>query len=227
MLLKDGSIRVADFGIARISASSKTATGTVMGTPSYMSPEQVAGKKVDGRSDLFSLTVALYELCTGEKPFKGGEGIGTLLFQIANDPHPDILTVKPGLPAVLKAVIDKGLAKKPEERFSRGSELAAAIRGVLSGAAAPPSPAPAPAAAVTAEVTAPAPASEPARTPIAPVGMPVAEKTLPPVERTAPTPASASVSLPGLNDAPLPAPAPKPALPASERTLGPPSRAGS
>ncbi|MEQ1918555.1 MAG: serine/threonine-protein kinase, partial [Elusimicrobiota bacterium] len=84
MLLKDGSIRVADFGIARITSSSKTATGTVMGTPSYMSPEQVAGKKVDGRSDLFSLAVALFELTTGEKPFKGGDGIGTLLFQIAN-----------------------------------------------------------------------------------------------------------------------------------------------
>ena len=99
MLLKDGSVRVADFGIARITASSKTATGTVMGTPSYMSPEQVAGRKVDGRSDLFSLTVALYELATGEKPFKGGEGIGTLLFQIANDPHPNPLEVNPALPA--------------------------------------------------------------------------------------------------------------------------------
>src|SRR5206468_4219235 len=88
MLLKDGTIRVADFGIARITGSSKTATGTVMGTPSYMSPEQVAGKKVDGRSDLFSLTVALYELLTGDKPFKGEE-IGTLVFAIANNPHPD------------------------------------------------------------------------------------------------------------------------------------------
>ncbi len=95
MMLKDGSVRVADFGIARITASSKTATGTVMGTPSYMSPEQVAGRKVDGRSDLFSLTVALYELVTGEKPFKGGEGIGTLLFQIANDPHPNVVETNP------------------------------------------------------------------------------------------------------------------------------------
>ncbi len=220
MLLKDGSIRVADFGIARISASSKTATGTVMGTPSYMSPEQVAGKKVDGRSDLFSLAVALFELTAGEKPFKGGEGIGTLLFQIANDPHPDINVVRPGLPSSLKAVIDKGLAKKPEERFSRGSEMAAAIRGViaeLKGGAPAPAPA-APPAAKTAEVTAPAapPVAAPSRTPQAPVGLAASEKTLPP-EKTSP-----GVTLPGLNDAPVAAPKPAPAAtPASERTLGP------
>ncbi len=132
MLLKDGSVRVADFGIARITASSKTATGTVMGTPSYMSPEQVAGRKVDGRSDLFSLTVALYELLIGEKPFKGGEGIGTLLFQIANDPAPDIREVDPKLPSALKAVIDKGLAKNPAGRYQRGSELASALRAALA-----------------------------------------------------------------------------------------------
>ncbi len=132
MLLKDGSIRVADFGIARITASSKTATGTVMGTPSYMSPEQVAGRKVDGRSDLFSLTVAIFELLTGEKPFRGGDGIGTLLFQIANDPHPDIRLLRPDLPASLKAVIDKGLAKNPAQRYQRGSELAAALRSALA-----------------------------------------------------------------------------------------------
>ena len=128
MLLKDGTIRVADFGIARITASSKTATGTVMGTPSYMSPEQVAGKKVDGRADLFSLTVALYEFLTGEKPFKGGEGIGTLLFQIANDPHPDILTIRPGPAALRQADHRQGLAKEPDERYARGSLLAADLR---------------------------------------------------------------------------------------------------
>jgi eukaryotic-like serine/threonine-protein kinase len=254
MLLKDGSIRVADFGIARISASSKTATGTVMGTPSYMSPEQVAGKKVDGRSDLFSLAVALFELTTGEKPFKGGEGIGTLLFQIANDAHPDVTSVKAGLPASLKAVIDKGLAKKPEERYARGSEFAAAIRAViaeLKGGAPAPSPASAPAPAKTAEVTAPAPAKDktipptpsPARIPEPPVSLkdktgpiippPLEKKDVvpPPAERTAPVvpPADAtvrtapSITIPGLNDAPVstPAPAPKPAVPASERTLGP------
>jgi serine/threonine-protein kinase len=153
MLLKDGSVRVADFGIARITASSKTATGTVMGTPSYMSPEQVAGRKVDGRSDLFSLTVALYELLTGEKPFKGGEGIGTLLFQIANDPTPDIREIDPKIPAALKAVIDKGLAKNPDERYARGSELAAALRAALAGGASAPALAPTPRADKTVQAT--------------------------------------------------------------------------
>ncbi|MBI4387361.1 MAG: CHASE2 domain-containing protein [Elusimicrobia bacterium] len=128
MLLKDGTIRVTDFGIARITASSKTATGTVMGTPSYMSPEQVAGRKVDGRSDLFSLGVALFEFLTGEKPFKGGDGIGTLLFQIANDPEPDPLQINPQLPACAAATIHRALQKAPETRYQRGSEMAADLR---------------------------------------------------------------------------------------------------
>jgi serine/threonine-protein kinase len=180
MLIKDGTIRVADFGIARITASSKTATGTVMGTPSYMSPEAVAGKKVDGRSDLFSLTVALFEFLTGEKPFKGGEGIGTLLFQIANDPHPDPLSIRADLPPCVVAIINKGLAKNPEERYAKGSLLAADLRacaqavrmGTAAQAAPVPAPAPAPAAAATpAPVTEPTPAPAPA--PVASATMPV------------------------------------------------------
>ncbi|OGR90845.1 MAG: hypothetical protein A3J74_09395 [Elusimicrobia bacterium RIFCSPHIGHO2_02_FULL_57_9] len=150
MLLKDGTIRVADFGIARITASSKTATGTVMGTPSYMSPEQVAGKKVDGRADLFSLSVVLFELLTGEKPFKGGEGIGTLLFQIANDPHPDLLTLKPDFPSCVSSIINKGLAKNPDQRYARGAQMAADLKACLAafklGIAAAAATAPAPAA---------------------------------------------------------------------------------
>ena len=149
MHLKDGSVRVADFGIARITASSKTATGTVMGTPSYMSPEQVSGKKVDGRSDLFSLGVALFELATGEKPFKGGEGIGTLLFQIANDPEPDPGTVSPRVPPCASQIIHKALKKNPDERYQRGSQMASDLRAcaaALKGVGAPPIAAPSPAA---------------------------------------------------------------------------------
>lgn len=128
MLLKEGAVRVTDFGIARITASSKTATGTVLGTPSYMSPEQIAGKKVDGRADLFSLGVCLFELLTGEKPWKGGESIGTLLFQIANEPHPDPLTLRADIPPGLVAIINKALQKNPDKRYQRGAEMAADLK---------------------------------------------------------------------------------------------------
>ncbi len=131
MLLKDGTIRVADFGIARIQGSSKTATGTVLGTPSYMSPEQVSGKKIDGRSDIFSLGVSLYELLTGEKPFKGGDAIGTLLFQIANDPHPSPKTVRADLPDEIVEIINRALTKDPDQRYQRGAEMAIDLRSCL------------------------------------------------------------------------------------------------
>ena len=134
MFIPDSStIKLTDFGIARITDSSKTKTGMVLGTPSYMSPEQLAGRKVDGRSDLFSLGVMLYQMLCGHLPFTG-DSMATLMFKIANDPHPDILSLRaelaekaPGIPAVL----DKVLAKTPEERYQRGSELALDIRNCL------------------------------------------------------------------------------------------------
>jgi serine/threonine-protein kinase len=134
MRLADGKIKVADFGIARITSQSKTATGTVMGTPSYMAPEQLAGKKVDGRADLFSLGVTLYELLTGEKPFTG-ESVATLMFRIANEPHPAIMNARADLPAGVQAVIDKALQKDPETRYARGADFARELRAVLSKAA--------------------------------------------------------------------------------------------
>jgi serine/threonine protein kinase len=131
MLLKDGTLRVTDFGIARITSTSKTATGTVLGTPSYMSPEQLSGKKIDGRSDLFSLGVMLYELLTGEKPF-AGESIATLLFRIASENHPDPRLKRPDrITASLNTVIDKALTKDPDLRYQRGSEMAKDLRVAL------------------------------------------------------------------------------------------------
>ncbi len=130
MRLKDGSIKVTDFGIARITSQSRTATGTVMGTPSYMAPEQLAGKKVDGRADLFSLGVTLYELLTGEKPFTG-ESVATLMYRIANEAHPPIRSQRVDLPAGIDEVINKALQKDPDHRYQHGAEMAREIREVL------------------------------------------------------------------------------------------------
>ncbi len=207
MLLEDGTIRVADFGIARITEHSKTATGTVLGTPYYMSPEQIAGKKVDGRADLFSLGVTLYELLTGERPWKGGESIGTLLFQITSDPYPDPMQIRQDLPQGILAVIDKALKKKPEERFQTGTEMADALRAVLAGKAPQISDSPAAQPAPAAQ-TAPAAAPKPAQAPKPPAA--------------APKPAPAQTAAP---QAQQPAPAPKPAQPAQAKPATAPTAA--
>ncbi|MFZ3324294.1 MAG: serine/threonine-protein kinase [Usitatibacter sp.] len=119
--------KVTDFGIARITDSSKTKTGMVLGTPSYMSPEQLAGKKIDGRSDLFSLGVTLYQMLSGRLPFEG-ESMTQLMFAIANNPHPPIREMNPALPEWIDAIIDKALAKDFEKRYQTGAEFAEAIR---------------------------------------------------------------------------------------------------
>ena len=131
MILSKGEIKITDFGIARIQSSSHTKTGIVMGTPVYMSPEQIAGKKVDGRSDLFSLGVILYELLTGEKPF-GGDSVTTIMYQIANAIPLPLKTHKPDVPPLLQSLIDMSLTKRPEDRFQTGKEFADAIRVCLA-----------------------------------------------------------------------------------------------
>jgi len=135
MKLKNGEIKVTDFGIARITSQSKTATGTVMGTPSYMAPEQLAGKKVDGRADLFSLGVTMYELLTGEKPFTG-ESVATLMYRIANEPHAPVLSMRADLPLACNDIVNRALQKDPEKRYQRGSEMAADIRSLSHAAVA-------------------------------------------------------------------------------------------
>ena len=122
-----GSVKVTDFGIARITDSSKTKTGMVLGTPSYMSPEQLSGKKVDGRSDIFSLGVMAYQMSTGQLPFQG-DSMAQLMFKIANEPHTDILKINPNVPPCVVSVINKALAKKVEDRFESGAAMADAIR---------------------------------------------------------------------------------------------------
>jgi len=131
--LETNSVKVTDFGIARITDSSKTKTGMVLGTPSYMSPEQLAGKKVDGRSDLFSLGVMLYQMVTGQLPFKG-DSMAALMYKIANEPHESIKVINPELPQCLSDIVDKMLDKDMEKRYPRGADIATDIRQCMSEA---------------------------------------------------------------------------------------------
>lgn len=119
--------KLTDFGIARITDSSKTKTGMVLGSPSFMSPEQLAGKKIDGASDLFSLGASLYQLACGKLPFEG-DSMAQLMYRIANEPHTDILSIRPDLPQCLVAIINRSLAKQIADRYSNGAEMADALR---------------------------------------------------------------------------------------------------
>ncbi len=121
------TLKVTDFGLARIIDSSTTRTGIVFGTPSYMSPEQLSGKKIGGHSDLFSLGVTLYQLACGKLPFEG-DSLAQLMYRIAYDPHPDILSIKADLPPCLGAIVNKSLAKQSEDRYADGAEMADALR---------------------------------------------------------------------------------------------------
>jgi len=124
------TIKITDFGIARITDSSKTKTGMVLGTPSYMSPEQLAGKKVDGRSDLFSLGVMLYQMLSGSLPFKA-DSMASLMFKITNEEAADIRTIRPEIPETLSAVINRALNKDVDKRFQTGTEFANALKAFL------------------------------------------------------------------------------------------------
>jgi serine/threonine-protein kinase len=124
------TLKITDFGIARITDSSKTKTGMVLGTPSYMSPEQLSGKKVDGRSDLFSLGVMLFQLVTGRLPFQG-DSMATLMYKIANENHPAADSIRPELPRCVSIVINRALAKDREKRYQTGAQMASDLRKCL------------------------------------------------------------------------------------------------
>jgi CHASE2 domain-containing sensor protein/tRNA A-37 threonylcarbamoyl transferase component Bud32 len=132
------TVKVTDFGIARITDSSKTKTGLVLGTPSFMSPEQIAGKKVDGRSDLYSLGVMLFQMLAGVLPFRG-DSMAELMYKIANEEAPDIRIIRKELSARLAEVVAHSLAKQPESRYQDGDRFAADLREVIAsmGGAAP------------------------------------------------------------------------------------------
>ena len=125
------SIKITDFGIARITDSSKTKTGMVLGTPSYMSPEQLAGKKVDGRSDLFSLGVMLFQLLSGTLPFQA-DSMASLMFKITNEEAPDIKIVRPDISDAIALVMQKLLVKEIEQRYQSGTDLANDLKTILA-----------------------------------------------------------------------------------------------
>ncbi|MBX3301974.1 MAG: serine/threonine protein kinase [Nitrospira sp.] len=135
MMTTGDVVKIMDFGIAKMATSSKTQTNIVMGTPTYMSPEQIAGKKVDGRSDIFSLGVVMFELLTGRPPFLA-DNVSALLFAIAHTPHPSLKAVRPDLPPILKDVLDRALHKDPVHRYHRAGDFAMELRSCVEGLAA-------------------------------------------------------------------------------------------
>ena len=120
--IHSGSLKVTDFGIAYLTDNSKTRSGLVMGSPYYMSPEQIAGRKVDGRSDIFSLGVTLFELFTGHLPFKA-DSLANLMYQITNEKHPNVRKLRPELPACLVSIFKKALAKSADDRYKDAAAL--------------------------------------------------------------------------------------------------------
>ena len=124
---KEGSLKISDFGVARMTDNNSTKTGIVLGTPMYMSPEQLGAEKLTGHSDLFSLGVTLYELLIGEVPFKASN-IAALMTKITTEDPAPIANRRAGIAPSIDAVLAKALAKRPEDRFSCGAEMAIALR---------------------------------------------------------------------------------------------------
>ena len=127
MILHSGQVKMTDFGIAKMMSMGMTQAGQILGTPNYMSPEQVKGRQVDGRSDIFSLGVILYELVTGEKPF-GGQNITTVIYKIINENPIPPRELDGTIHSGLNYVIGKALAKNPDERYQTCRELAEDLR---------------------------------------------------------------------------------------------------
>lgn len=122
--------KITDFGLAKLADTSLTLSGAVMGTPSYMSPEQIYGSKVDHRTDIFSLTVVLYEFLTGGKPFSGGN-ITAIIFNVLNKAPQLPVSLNPRLDPMVNSIIQKGLAKDPEDRFSGMREFITALDTIM------------------------------------------------------------------------------------------------
>jgi hypothetical protein len=130
VLCEDGSLKVADFGLAKEAAAALTSDQEVFGTPAYMAPEQIAGKPLDPRADLFSLAVSLFELLTGQRPFTG-DTVSSVLYRVVNDPAPPLRSLNPETPAALEQLLARMMAKSPEGRPADGHQVARELRQVL------------------------------------------------------------------------------------------------
>lgn len=115
VLLPDGTVKITDFGLAKDPGTGLTAQDDILGTPNYMAPEQIAGRTIDGRADLFSLAVTLFELLTGELPFPG-DSVSSVLYRIVNEPPRKLRDVAPDLPEDLERLLERMMAKDPAER---------------------------------------------------------------------------------------------------------------
>ncbi len=120
-------VRIMDFGVARLENSRATRTGIILGSPSYMAPEQLEARPVTAQSDLFSLGITLFQLLTGMLPFRS-DSIPGLMQKICAEPHPPLRVVRPDLPECMSAIIDRALEKDPELRYRSGTEMAQAVR---------------------------------------------------------------------------------------------------
>jgi serine/threonine protein kinase len=129
--MDNGGVKVTDFGIAKAISSSRTKTGVILGTPNYMSPEQIMGQKIDQKSDIFSLGVLFFQLLTGELPFQG-KNLSGLLYQITQVKHPPVREFNAKLPKVCEQIIDRALAKERDDRFTSAGDMAKVIRLISS-----------------------------------------------------------------------------------------------
>jgi len=132
ILLPDGRVKITDFGIARVEDSDLTRSGDLLGSPAYMSPEQILGHKVDGRSDLFSVGVVFYEMLTGRKPF-AGQSVTEIMYKVLGDEAPEVTRLEPSLSKAADRVLRKALQKRPEDRFQTAEEFAAALDALEAG----------------------------------------------------------------------------------------------
>jgi serine/threonine-protein kinase len=195
MITNDGTVKLTDFGIAKMAGAGTTSAGLIVGTPSYMSPEQALGRPLDGRSDIFSLGCILYELVTGEKAFPG-QNVTTVMYKIVHEAPTPLAALQPGVDPAVEALVLKALAKNPDERFQSCSELSTALELYLTKAHASM-----PKTSVAGDVPAPPPKAavpQPLPTPAA------SQQVVPPASSVAIPPAASSASVPMVAQAGLP-----------------------